>query len=311
MVAAAASSTRRVASVSSGPVPSPGIRVTLWVVMHSPALVRTRSAPRRRLVQRPVQPARAGKGVTAASTPSRDREAEQDDDVDPPLADDEQPGVARARAPGAGTRRTPAPAQTTHMPVLRVMQRRDQDADAATPATTSSERIETATAAPAAVRRRWRCRGVGVGAAAELTGWCRAAAAVAPDRTAHHGELGLRGPDQDVVGGEAGDRRERDLGAGEPAGHVGEEADQLPRQRAGEGDRAASRRRPASASAAHAVVVEQRLWAQTTVTSWSLETTAMKRPAGSGGGSSRPGSRTTARCSGSRRGLKSFIGREV
>ena len=33
LVAAAASSTRRVASVSSGPVPSPGMSVTRWVVM--------------------------------------------------------------------------------------------------------------------------------------------------------------------------------------------------------------------------------------------------------------------------------------
>src|SRR3712207_4659537 len=33
LVAAAASSTRRVASVSSGPVPSPGMSVTRWVVI--------------------------------------------------------------------------------------------------------------------------------------------------------------------------------------------------------------------------------------------------------------------------------------
>ncbi len=95
VVAAAASSTRRVASDSSGPVPSPGISVTRCVVMSS--FPRLSSDPRGGYPVALRLPPAAREGGDGGQHAHGDRERRQGQDVDLPAADRERPRIARAQ----------------------------------------------------------------------------------------------------------------------------------------------------------------------------------------------------------------------
>src|SRR4051794_1440477 len=94
LVAAADSSTRRVASESSGPVPSPGINVTRWVVIVAVLLAPTRLAQSAwRLSRNGVLPS-GREGRHCRDHADRDGECQQHQDVELAAADDQQSGRA-------------------------------------------------------------------------------------------------------------------------------------------------------------------------------------------------------------------------